>query len=72
MKTTKTSLHRTDNQTNHSLSSDTLNRGLKPEGLAEEEIYSTAANVLESDIYENVQQLRHNGLKACPTICSVE
>ena len=54
---TKTTLHRTDNQSTTCLSSSFSEVGLNPEGIDKDAVYPTAAAAVETDIYENVQVL---------------
>ena len=60
MTSTKTSLHRTDNQATPCLSSGFSDVGISQEILSKDEIYSTAAAVIESEIYENVQSINQS------------
>ena len=66
IQSTKTSLHRTDNHPVSCLSTEFSDVGLTRKGLVKDETYSTAAAVLESDIYENVQNLSQSSNELPP------
>ena len=69
---TKTTLHRTDNQSTPCLSSSLSQVGINPEGLDEDAIYLTTAAAIESDIYENVQVLGQTSDEMKPPIGVVQ
>ena len=66
IQSTKTSLHRTDNPSVSCLSTEFSDFALNRKGLVKDETYSTAAAAVETDIYENVQNLSQSSNELPP------